>query len=97
MLQINITNKAREIISEILQNEEGKFLRLIYNGTGWKGLKLDLALDELKDGDVKLNIGGINVILNKKEKLYFHTCVIDYIDTFQENTLKITPGFQLKI
>ena len=49
-----------------------------------------IALDEQKEEDKMISVDGIDIIFNKKEKLYIHKCTIDR----EDNRLVVIPWFR---
>ena len=92
-IEVQLTEKAREKMQQLLSDSIHKSFRMLIKAFGWTGIDLELALDELKKGDAEIKSGGISIIYNPKEKLYYHRCVIDYREDLNGGELAITPWF----
>lgn len=94
MLEIKVSDKAKSKLISLLANETSKYARLVFQGVGWKGSKLELTLDELNENDGKVNVDGIDIIFNKKDKLYIHKSAVDYNDSNPGNGFAVKAWFQ---
>lgn len=93
MIQIGISKNANEALIRLLKQDKTKYIRLNFLGVGWKGTSLEVTLDELREGDGKISIDGIDVIFEKQHKLYVHKSEIDYDPKFPGNGFQVTPWF----
>ncbi len=55
---------------------------------------MELTLDELNENDGKVNVDGIDIIFNKKDKLYIHKSAVDYNDSNPGNGFAVKAWFQ---
>lgn len=93
----NITEKAKEKLNSLLQEDEnkGKEFWLEMKGMGWTGPKLDLVLDEPRDNDNRLVEDGFDFLLSQEVVLrtkLFRMIIIDYADGVYTDGFKIKGG-----
>ncbi|MBN8586784.1 MAG: iron-sulfur cluster assembly accessory protein [Rhodothermia bacterium] len=80
---IKITEKAAEEIRKILvakQIPEGYALRVGVKGGGCSGMSYVLGFDKKKEFDQLFEIGGIQVLMDKRHGLYLMDTTVDYHD-----------------
>jgi len=80
---IKITDKAAEEIRKILvakQIPEGYALRVGVKGGGCSGMSYVLGFDKKKEFDQLFEIGGIQVLMDKRHGLYLMDTTVDYHD-----------------
>ena len=82
--EITVTEKAINEVKKIMADNEipeNFSLRVGVKGGGCSGLTYTLGFDsDIKDTDRKLNIGGINIVVDWKSILYLSGTTIDYTD-----------------
>lgn len=72
------SNKYKEIAAQS-EHPDKLMLRIVYNGYGSGGPKLDVAFDELKnDNDVVLEIDGVKLVYEKEIEKFFFNIQLDY-------------------
>jgi iron-sulfur cluster assembly protein len=81
---ISVTDKAKERISELLQ-QEGRSLshnvRVSVKGGGCSGLMYDLSFDEsLQPADQIFEDKGVKILVDKKSLLYLLGTTLDFSD-----------------
>jgi iron-sulfur cluster assembly protein len=76
---MEITDIAQGKIKEVLDNNPGKYLRVVFSGIGWGGPKLGLVLDEPKDKEKTTLVNGIEVLISDEAKHFADASTIDYI------------------
>jgi iron-sulfur cluster assembly protein len=81
---ISVTDKAKERISELLQ-QEGRSLshnvRVSVKGGGCSGLMYDLSFDEsLQPADQIFEDKGVKILIDKKSLLYLLGTTLDFSD-----------------
>ena len=84
-MKIEINAESIAAISKIVDQHEDKpnNVRVYVAGMGWSGPSFGLALDELKEEDLKFEADGISFIMEK-----------DLFDTFGDIKIEQTPrGF----
>jgi iron-sulfur cluster assembly accessory protein len=75
------------------KNTENAMLRVSFEGHGWGGPRLQLALDEVKNNDdVVINSEGINVVYNSDLEAYVNGSVIDYSNSWFNQGFTISGG-----
>lgn len=77
---IRLTNAAGEKVNQLLKKEdEGSFLRVKISGGGCNGLSYKLKFDKKnKPGDILVQTGGAEVIVDKKSALYLRGTTLNY-------------------
>lgn len=78
---ITITDNAINQIKKMMEEEEDKnvMLRVGVNGGGCSGLSYGMGFDkEINADDMKINIGGMDVVLDKESAPILEGVVIDY-------------------
>ncbi len=80
MPEITITETAQKKITQLLSDNENKFLRISIQGVGWGGPRFGLTLDELNDNDQHIEVSGIKLLFNKGDAPYLDHCNIDYLE-----------------
>jgi len=78
---MKITDSAREKLQTILGENPGKKLRLVFEGFGWGGPKLGLALDEPNDKEKSVILGGLEILIAEEVAPYTAEQVVDYVDS----------------
>ena len=81
---ISVTDKAKERISELLE-QEGRSLshnvRVSVKGGGCSGLMYDLSFDEsLQPADQIFEDKGVKILVDKKSLLYLLGTTLDFSD-----------------
>ena len=76
---VEITDTARDKLKEILNENEGKYLRILLQGVGWGGPRLGMVLDEPDKNEQPLSINGIDVLIDEYERSFTDGTVIDYV------------------
>lgn len=92
-MNINITEKAQKELKKIMEEnkENKKLLRIYIAGYGWGGPSFGLALDELKDRDKKVEVGGFTFLIEKDLADTFKGFTIDYSDNWLRRGFSIIP------
>lgn len=88
---LTMTDKARDKFKELLADHPGKHLRVIFEGFGWGGPKLGLALDELKKDEQIVLINEIELIIDASVLPYAKGNEIDYISNPYGQGFSIAP------
>ena len=88
---LKITDSARDKFKELLKEHEGKCLRVVFEGFGWGGPKLGLALDEPNENVKIHNINEIDVIIDDNILPYTEGSQIDYINNSYGQGFSIAP------
>ncbi len=82
MIEITITETAKDELFKVLRYSEAKSIRLIQQGFGWTGPRLAMVLDEPREEDEIVHLQGIEFVYNKHEKDLFNQTFIDYRDSW---------------
>ena len=91
-MNINITERAQEELKKVIENrKESKPLRIYIAAFGWGGPSFGLALDELKDGDKKTEIGDFTFVIEEDIADAFGTFTIDYSDSWLRRGFSVIP------
>lgn len=78
-MNINLTKEARQKLEEILSTKGDEiYPRIRITAFNWAGPVFDLALDELRDGDVKINSNGIEFVVEKPISVGYKNMYVDY-------------------
>lgn len=81
---ISVTDKAKEKINELLQQEgrtEKHNVRVSVKGGGCSGLMYDLDFDEtIKPADQVFEDKGVKILVDKKSLLYLLGTTLDFSD-----------------
>ena len=81
---INITDKAKERIVELRQEEDrtdDHNIRVSVKGGGCSGLMYDLSFDaQIKDADQIFEDKGVKILVDKKSLLYLLGTTLDFTD-----------------
>lgn len=78
-----LTDRAARQVEKIRENEDldaSLKLRIAVEGGGCSGLNYKLGFDYQTDNDELLESKGIQIVLDKKHKMYLKGIVIDYPD-----------------
>lgn len=67
---IEITDAVKSKIREILDNNPGKYLRIMVEGDGCAGPYLGVSLDEPGSTEIITNINGIDILISDQVKRY---------------------------
>ena len=76
---MKITDEALAAIQPILAENAGKLLRIVFEGFGWGGPKLGLALEEPEEKDT-IEINGLSLMMDETVKGFSQDQILDFID-----------------
>lgn len=89
---INLTDKAKDKLKELLAAEENdKLLRLYIAGYGWGGPSFGMALDEPKENDIELESEGFNFVIEDDLSDMYESFSVDYNDNWLRKGFVISP------
>ena len=54
-----------------------------------------MALDELRDNDIRVESNGIELIVSKRHERYVDNTIIDYQDAYWGRGLTIRPNYRV--
>lgn len=73
-----VTERAFERLAEIGAATDGKALRIAVEGGGCSGFQYEIALDEPKEDDLKLEGAGETVVVDSVSLPFLANAVIDF-------------------
>lgn len=73
-----VTPRAFNRLAEIGASAQGKALRIAVEGGGCSGFQYEIALDDPKDDDLKLEKGGETVVIDAVSLPFLASAVIDF-------------------
>ena len=76
----SVTPRAFERLAEIGAAAQGKALRIAVEGGGCSGFQYEIALDEPKDDDLKLQAEGETVVIDSVSLPFLASAVIDFTE-----------------
>lgn len=74
----SVTPRAFERLAEIGAAAQGKALRVAVEGGGCSGFQYEIALDDPKDDDLKLQAAGETVVIDSVSLPFLASAVIDF-------------------
>ena len=74
----SVTPRAFERLAEIGAAAQGKALRVAVEGGGCSGFQYEIALDDAKDDDLKLQAEGETVVIDSVSLPFLASAVIDF-------------------
>ena len=78
---IEVTQKAQEMFSDYMaKNSVESPIRIFVSQSGCCGTSLALALDEPKDGDDKLETGGLTYLIDKELAATVGNVMVDFVE-----------------
>lgn len=91
-MNVELTNKAKEKLGEVLKPEEtNKSLRIYIAGYGWGGPNFGLALEEPKEGDIKVLVENYEFAVEEGLEDVYGKFTVDYSDSWLRKGFVITP------
>ena len=82
---VQITDKAKEKIQEVLSLNQGKYVRLFFQGMGWSGPKIGMALDEPQENEKPVQVNDVGLLITDTVEPWVDEMTIDYArDPYQE-------------
>jgi iron-sulfur cluster assembly protein len=88
---ISLTPTAAEKVRELLAEEgdETLVLRVAIQGGGCSGFQYGLGFDTVAEGDVQLELEGVQVVVDPFSAPYLRGTTIDFLNSIQESGFKI--------
>ena len=87
---VQITDTAKGKIQEVLSQNQGKYVRLYFQGMGWSGPKIGMALDEPLVDEKPVQVNDIGFLIADEAEPWVDEMTIDYVkDPYRE-------GFTIK-
>ena len=80
---VGLTERAAEKVKSFAEtNEEfkGKTFRVFIEGGGCSGFQYGFTFDEQRDGDSRLQVGGIEVLVDPQSAMYLNGSTVDFVD-----------------
>lgn len=93
-MKINITEKAKTMLEEQLQEHDltDKGLRIYIAGFGWSGPSYGIALDELKEDDYIEDMGSFKAIMYNDLLKNIEELKVDYVEDYRGKGFTISTG-----
>jgi len=79
--------KVRELLAE--EGDETLVLRVAIQGGGCSGFQYGLGFDTVAEGDLSLEIEGVQVVVDPFSAPYLRGTTIDFLNSIQESGFKI--------
>jgi iron-sulfur cluster insertion protein len=79
--------KVRELLAE--EGDETLVLRVAIQGGGCSGFQYGLGFDTVAEGDVRLELEGVTVVVDPFSAPYLRGTTIDFLNSIQESGFKI--------
>jgi Fe-S cluster assembly iron-binding protein IscA len=76
---IEISDTVKDKIRSILDDNPGKYLRIVVDGNGCGGPYLGLSLDEPNANEKRIKINGIDVLISDDVERYSENTTINII------------------
>jgi iron-sulfur cluster assembly protein len=88
-MSVVLTERAAEEVKRIIEQqklEEGSFLRVGVTGGGCSGFSYSLGFDNEYDekADSKVDLHGVQVVVDKKSALYLDGTKVDFYDGIEK-------------
>ena len=91
-MKIDLTNKAKVELENLMKSREDKKpLRIYIASFGWGGPEFGLALDELKEGDLKTEINDFTFLIEENLVESFSAFTIDYSNNWLRRGFNVIP------
>lgn len=91
-MRVEITERAQEELKKVVNSKDShKPLRIYIAAFGWGGPSFGLALDELKEGDAKAEVGDFTFLLEEELVDNFGAFTIDYSDSWLRKGFSVIP------
>lgn len=92
MMKIEVTQKAKEELKRVLKlRKDNKPIRIYVAAYGWGGPSFGLALDELKEEDIRVDTDDFTFILENYLSENFNSFTIDYSDNWLRKGFSVIP------
>lgn len=89
---IQLTESAVSQVKSLLAKEApggDKTLRVYVDSGGCSGMKYGMVFDENREGDLKVESGGVRILVDSFSVPYLRGSVVDYKDDLNESGFKI--------
>ena len=91
-MKVDVTERAQEELKKVIQSKDvDKDLRIYIAAFGWGGPSFGLALDELKEGDAKTEVGDFTFLLEEELVDNFGAFTIDDSDNWLRKGFSVVP------
>lgn len=91
-MKINITEKGKEELEKTMKDKDGnKALKIYVAGYGWGGPSFGLALDEPKEGDIKITSEGYDFLVEEGLEEIYGSFTLDYSDSWLRKGFVVMP------
>lgn len=75
----NAAGKVKQLIEEE-GNTELK-LRVFVSGGGCSGFQYGFTFDEARDGDSRIQVGGVEVLVDPQSAMYLNGSIVDFVES----------------
>jgi iron-sulfur cluster assembly accessory protein len=89
---LNVTESAATQILEIINGQSenaGKHLRVYVEKGGCSGMQYGMIFDEIRDGDLKVGMNGVTVLVDPVSSETIRGSTVDYSDAMTGGGFKI--------
>lgn len=91
-MKVKITDIAQKELKKTLESiKNRKPLRIYVAGYGWGGPSFGLALDELKEGDMKVEVDDYTFLIEEDLAENFGSFTIDYSNNWLRRGFTVIP------
>ncbi len=93
-MDIKLTDEAKKELAKLAEQKDynDKPLRIYLAGYGWAGPSFAIALDELKDGDVKSEVDNFTFIVEEELVDTFPSFTVDYSNSWLRRGFLVIPS-----
>lgn len=94
-MNINITDKAKEMIKKTLNDKKinDPVIRIYIAGIGWGGPSFGIALDEQKENDLVVEDDGINYVVEDDLVSKYGGFSVDYSTNWLHKGFTVKPSY----
>lgn len=75
---MQITDKARDSLMQVLQEQNASGIRVYFAGISWGRPKIGLALDEPEEDDIVIEANGIRVAIDPSIEIEAKESTLDF-------------------
>ena len=90
---LRVSERASVKLKELLEQNPGKLLTVVFEGFGWGGPKLGLALEEPLGNEKLHEFGGIGFSISESVLPYTSGQEIDYVTLYGNEGFLIAHAF----
>ncbi len=60
---------------------QGKIFRVYIEGGGCSGFQYGFTFDEARDGDSRIQVGGVEVLVDPQSAMYLNGSIVDFVES----------------